>query len=131
MARVQLRYIVRDVSAAIAFYTQHHGFNLQMHPAPPFAMLSPGELRLMLSAPNPSPGRATDPRRTAAGSGRLEPLRDRGAGPGPNVAALRKTGVRFRNEIVTGVGGKQIIAEDSSGNPVELFQPTQPAARLR
>lgn len=130
MAAVQVRYIVHDVDAAIAFYTQHLGFRLEMHPAPPFAMLSRGELRLALSAPNPRggggqpmpDGRPQEP----GGWNRFAIQVDDLAA---SVASLRAAGVRFRNDIVTGVGGKQIIAEDPSGNPVELFQPTQPAAR--
>ena len=132
MPSVQVRYIVRDVAAAIEFYTRHLGFHLDMHPAPPFAMLSRGELRLVLSAPNPS-----------AGGG--QPMPDgRQQEPGgwnrfavqvddleATVAALRKAGVRFRNDIVTGVGGKQILVEDPSGNPVELFQPILPASKLK
>jgi catechol 2,3-dioxygenase-like lactoylglutathione lyase family enzyme len=131
MATVQVRYIVDDVDAAIAFYTGHLGFELVMHPAPPFAMLSRGDLRLVLSAPNP-----------AAGGGQSMPDGTRPAPGGWNrfaievadlaamVETLRKAGVRFRNDIVTGVGGKQILAEDPSGNPVELFEPTRPEARL-
>ncbi|HEX7052976.1 MAG TPA: VOC family protein [Burkholderiales bacterium] len=130
MASVQVRYIVRDVPAAIAFYTQQLGFRLDMHPAPPFAMLSRGELRPMLSAPNPSAGGGQpmpDGRqREPGGWNRFAILVD---DLEAKVAELRKAGARFRNDIVTGVGGKQIIVEDPSGNPVELFQPTQPAAR--
>jgi catechol 2,3-dioxygenase-like lactoylglutathione lyase family enzyme len=131
MPTVQVRYIVRDVDAAIAFYCQHLGFREVMHPAPSFAMLARGDLRLVLSAPNP-----------AAGGGQAMPD-GRVQEPGgwnrfavevddlaATVDALRKAGVRFRNDIVTGVGGKQILAEDPSGNPVELFQPIAPEARL-
>jgi catechol 2,3-dioxygenase-like lactoylglutathione lyase family enzyme len=131
MASVQVRYIVRDVSAAIAFYTQHLGFKLEMHPAPPFAMLSRGELRLVLSQPNPSGGGGQpmpDGRQQEPGGwNRFAVYLDDLAA---KVEELRKAGVRFRNDIVTGVGGKQVIVEDPSGNPVELFQPTIPAARL-
>jgi catechol 2,3-dioxygenase-like lactoylglutathione lyase family enzyme len=131
MATVQVRYIVHDVGAAIAFYTQHLGFTLDMHPAPPFAMLSRGDLRLVLSAP------------TAAGGGG-QSMAD-GTKPEPGgwnrfsievgdlaqtVAALRQAGVRLRNNIVTGLGGKQVIVDDPSGNPIELFEPTVAEARL-
>ncbi len=131
MATVQVRYIVYDVEAAIEFYTKQLGFTLEMHPAPPFAMLSRGDLRLVLSAPNP-----------AAGGGQAMPD---GRKPEPGgwnrfsiqvddlaatVERLRKAGARFRNDIVTGVGGKQILLEDPSGNPIELFQPILPEARL-
>ena len=131
MATVQVRYIVNDVDAAIAFYCQNLGFTEVMHPAPAFAMLMRGDLRLVLSAPNP-----------AGGGG--QPMPDgRNQEPGgwnrfaievsdlnATVETLREAGARFRNDIVTGVGGKQILLEDPSGNPVELFQPTAPEARL-
>jgi catechol 2,3-dioxygenase-like lactoylglutathione lyase family enzyme len=131
MASVQVRYIVHDVDAAIAFYTEHLGFTLVMHPAPPFAMLTRGDLRLVLSAPNPSGGGG-------------QPMPD-GRIPAPGgwnrfaiqvddlaaiVAKLREQQVQFRNDIVTGVGGKQVLLDDPSGNPVELFEPTRPEARL-
>lgn len=131
MAKVQVRYIVNDMDAAIAFYTTQLGFKLDMHPAPPFAMLSFNDLRLVLSAPNPS-----------AGGGQPMPDGTEQAPGGWNrfaievsditgmVESLRRSGVRFRNEVVTGVGGKQIIIEDPSGNPVELFEPVLPEARL-
>jgi catechol 2,3-dioxygenase-like lactoylglutathione lyase family enzyme len=131
MAAVQVRYIVHDVDAAIAFYTRELGFKLVMHPAPAFAMLTRGELRLVLSAPNPS-----------AGGGQSMPDGTRPAPGGWNrfaievsdlaatVDKLRQSGARFRNDIVAGVGGKQILLEDPSGNPIELFEPTRPEARL-
>jgi catechol 2,3-dioxygenase-like lactoylglutathione lyase family enzyme len=132
MDTVQVRYIVNDVDAAIAFYCSHLGFKEVMHPAPAFAMLTRGDLRLVLSAPNPS-----------AGGG--QPMPDgRQQQPGGwnrfaievsdievMVEELRKAGARFRNEIVTGVGGKQILVEDPSGNPIELFEPIRPEARLK
>src|SRR5580704_8220390 len=131
MATVSVRYIVTDVTEAIDFYCRHLGFREDMHPAPTFAMLSRGDLRLVLSAPGGGPGGGqampdgTMP--TPGGWNRfslevtdLESL----------VAALRAQGARFRNEIVAGVGGKQILAEDPSGNPVELFEPTRDEARL-
>jgi len=131
MATVQVRYIVHDVDAAIAFYTQQLGFRLEMHPAPPFAMLSRGDLRLVLSAPNPMGGGGQsmpDGRKPEPGGW------NRFAIEVPDLAAmverLRKAGARFRNEIVTGVGGKQILVEDPSGNPIELFEPTIRDARL-
>ncbi len=131
MPTVQVRYIVKDVDAAIGFYCQHLGFHEVMHPAPAFAMLSRGDLRLVLSAPNPSGGGG-------------QPMPDgRPQEPGgwnrfaievddlvAMVEGLRKAGAHFRNDIVTGVGGKQILLEDPSGNPVELFQPIVQEARL-
>lgn len=131
MATVQVRYIVRDVDAAIGFYCSHLGFVEVMHPAPAFAMLTRGDLRLVLSAPNPAggggkplpDGRQAEPggwNRFALEVDDLEGL----------VARLRAAGVTFRSDIVTGVGGKQVVLDDPSGNPIELFQPTIPQARL-
>ena len=131
MAAVQVRYIVNDVQSAIDFYTNQLGFQLVMHPAPAFAMLTRGDLRLVLSASNP-----------AAGGG--QPMPDgRVQQPGgwnrfaiqvddlsALVERLRSAGAHFRNQIVTGVGGKQIILDDPSGNPIELFEPLLPEARV-
>lgn len=131
MATVSVRYIVNDVDEAIAFYCGNLGFSEVMHPAPAFAMVSRGDLRLVLSAPGGGPGGGQ-----AMPDGRLpEPggwnrfsleVSDLAA----TVDALRKQGARFRNEIVTGVGGKQILLEDPSGNPVELFEPILREASL-
>jgi catechol 2,3-dioxygenase-like lactoylglutathione lyase family enzyme len=131
MPTVSVRYIVNDVDAAIAFYCTHLGFHEDMHPAPAFAMLSRGDLRLVLSRPGGGPGGGQ-----AMPDGRLpEPggwnrfsleVSDLDA----TVDALRTAGVHFRNEIVTGVGGKQILVDDPSGNPIELFEPVLPEARL-
>lgn len=131
MSTVQVRYIVNDVDKAIPFYTTHLGFKLDMHPAPPFAMLSRGELRLVLSAPNPRGGGGQPmPDGTAQTPGGWNRFAVQVDDLAATVETLRKAGVHFRNEIVTGVGGKQIIVEDPSGNPVELFEPTAPEARL-
>jgi catechol 2,3-dioxygenase-like lactoylglutathione lyase family enzyme len=131
MASVQVRYIVNDVDAAIAFYCKNLGFREVMHPAAAFAMLSRGDLRLVLSAPNP-----------VGGGGQSMPD---GTKPEPGgwnrfsievddivalVETLRKSGAHFRNDIVTGIGGKQIILDDPSGNPIELFEPILSEARL-
>src|SRR5262245_47618731 len=114
-AKVQVRYIVNDVDAAIAFYCRHLGFHEDVHPSPTFAMLSRGDLRLVLSAPSPN-----------AGGGQSMPDGTRQAPGGWNrfaievadveavVSALRTAGVHFRNEVVTGVGGKQVIVDDPS-----------------
>jgi catechol 2,3-dioxygenase-like lactoylglutathione lyase family enzyme len=131
MATVQVRYIVYDVDAAIEFYVSRLGFKLEMHPAAAFAMLSRGDLRLVLSAPNPSAGGGqsmpdgTKPQPGGWNRFSIE-VRDLEA----MVERLRKAGVHFRNNIVVGVGGKQIILDDPSGNPVELFEPLLPEARL-
>ena len=131
MATVQVRYIVRDVDAAIAFYTEQLGFKLEMHPAPSFAMLSRGELRLVLSAPNPAGGGGQPmPDGTNQAPGGWIRFAIEVSNLAITVEVLRKAGAHFRNNIVTGVGGKQIIAEDPSGNPIELFEPTEPEARL-
>jgi catechol 2,3-dioxygenase-like lactoylglutathione lyase family enzyme len=131
MPKVSVRYIVDDVDVAIGFYCNQLGFHEDMHPAPSFAMLSRGELRLVLSAPGGGPG-----------GGQAMPD---GALPRPGgwnrfqlevddieavVARLREAGARFRNTIVTGVGGRQILVEDPAGNPIELFEPTIAEARL-
>jgi len=121
---VNVRYMVDDVEAAIAFYTAHFGFTLGSNMAPAFADVVRGPLRILLSGPTSSAGR---------------PMPD-GRKPGPGgwnrihfivedieaeVARLRAAGVRFRGEIVTGPGGKQIVLDDPSGNPIELFQPAR------
>jgi catechol 2,3-dioxygenase-like lactoylglutathione lyase family enzyme len=131
MARVSVRYIVDDVDAAIEFYCRELGFHEEMHPAPSFAMLSHGDLRLVLSAPGGGPGGGQAmsdgslPRPGGWNRFQLE-VGDIEAA----VARLREHGARFRNEIVAGVGGKQILVEDPAGNPVELFEPTIPEAKL-
>lgn len=132
MATVQVRYIVSDVDAAIAFYTRHLGFTLVMHPAQPFAMLSRGDLRLVLSAPNPRGGGGQSmPDGTKPQPGGWNRFAIEVEDLAATVETLRNAGAHFRNEIVTGVGGKQILVEDPSGNPIELFEPTIPDARLK
>jgi catechol 2,3-dioxygenase-like lactoylglutathione lyase family enzyme len=131
MPTVSVRYIVDDVDAAIGFYRDRLGFTEVMHPAPAFAMLARGDLRLALSAPNPEggggqampDGRVPEPGGWNRFMLQVEDLE-------AVVADLRAAGAAFRNEIVTGVGGKQILVEDPSGNPVELFQPQRDEARL-
>jgi len=129
---VSVRYIVNDVDEAIAFYTGRLGFQEVMHPAPTFAMLSRGDLRLVLSAPGGGPGGGqampdgTVP--TPGGWNRFSIEVDDLAAL---VDELRADGARFRNDIVEGVGGKQILLEDPSGNPIELFEPTIPEASMR
>lgn len=131
MATVQVRYIVKDVDAAIAFYGQHLGFQTLMHPAPAFAILSRGDLRLVLSAPNRTRGGGQAmPDGTPQEPGGWNRFAIEVDDLATIVERLRKVGVHFRNDIVTGVGGKQIIIDDPSGNPVELFQPILSEARL-
>jgi catechol 2,3-dioxygenase-like lactoylglutathione lyase family enzyme len=134
MASVQVRYIVNDVDDAIAFYCQHLGFHEDMHPAPMFAMLSRGDLRLVLSAPGgpgtPGGGSQPMPDGTRPAPGGWNRFAIEVSDLAATVEALRTAGAHFRNDIVTGVGGKQILVDDPSGNPVELFESTLPEARL-
>src|SRR3954471_16850785 len=123
MTAVSVRYITDDVDAAVDFYVERLGFEVGMRPAPGFASLSRGDLRLLLNRPG------------AGGAG--EPMPD-GRLPAPGgwnriqievsnlereVESLREAGASFRNDIVAGRGGSQILLEDPSGNPIELFQP--------
>jgi catechol 2,3-dioxygenase-like lactoylglutathione lyase family enzyme len=123
MGTVSVRYIVYDVEAAIAFYSQNLGFTVDLHPAPGFAMLSRGDLRLLLNAPGAGgAGQAMpDGRRPEPGGwNRIQiQVEDLAA----KVQSLRDAGARFRNDIVAGQGGKQILLEDPAGNPIELFEP--------
>jgi catechol 2,3-dioxygenase-like lactoylglutathione lyase family enzyme len=132
MATVSVRYIVDDVDAAIGFYRDNLGFTEIMHPAPTFAMMSLGDLRLVLSAPGGGPGGgAAMPDGTLPRPGGWNRFSIEVSDLAGTVERLRAGGATFRNEIVTGVGGKQILVEDPSGNPVELFEPTAPEARLQ
>jgi catechol 2,3-dioxygenase-like lactoylglutathione lyase family enzyme len=132
MATVQVRYIVRDIDAAVEFYSRLLGFDVDMRPPTSFAMLSRGDLRLVLSKPGPMSG----------GGG--QPMPD-GTLPEPGgwnrfsievdnldseIARLREAGARFRSDILTGPGGRQILVQDPSDNLVELFEPKAAEARL-
>jgi catechol 2,3-dioxygenase-like lactoylglutathione lyase family enzyme len=131
MAKVSVRYIVDDVDAAIEFYCGELGFHEDMHPAPTFAMLSHGDLRLVLSAPGGGPGGgAAMPDGTMPQPGGWNRFQLEVEDLEASVALLREHGARFRNAIVEGVGGKQILVEDPAGNPIELFQPTRAEAKL-
>ena len=123
MATISVRYIVEDVEEAFAFYTRHLGFGVELHPAPGFAVLSRGDLRLLLNAPGVGgAGQAMpDGRRPEPGGWNRIQLEVRDLAG--EVERMRDAGARFRNEIVSGRGGKQILLEDSSGNPIELFEP--------
>lgn len=131
MATVSVRYIVDDVDAAIEFYCGRLGFTEVMHPAPAFAMLSRGDLRLVLSAPGGGPGGgAAMPDGTLPTPGGWNRFALEVDDLDGLVSTLRAAGARFRNEVVDGVGGRQVLVEDPAGNPVELFQPTRAEARL-
>jgi catechol 2,3-dioxygenase-like lactoylglutathione lyase family enzyme len=133
MASVGVRYIVDDVDAAIEFYCGLLGFQEVMHPAPTFALLSHGDLRLALSAPSaggPGGGGQAMPDGTLPEPGGWNRIQLEISGLEATVEDLRANGARFRNEIVEGVGGKQILVVDPAGNLVELFEPTRAEARL-
>jgi catechol 2,3-dioxygenase-like lactoylglutathione lyase family enzyme len=123
VATISVRYIVEDVEEAIAFYTRHLGFGVELNPAPGFAVLSRGDLRLLLNALGAGgAGQAMpDGRRPEPGGWNRIQLEVRDLAG--EVERMRDAGARFRNEIVSGRGGKQILLEDPSGNPVELFEP--------
>lgn len=130
MTSATVRYIVHDVDAAIAFYRDQLGFTEVMHPAPTFAMLKRGDLRFLLSAPSAEGGGGQGlPDGTRPEPGGWNRISLQVDGLDALVARLREAGVRFRNDIVEGVGGRQILIDDPSGNPIELFQPTIPEAR--
>jgi catechol 2,3-dioxygenase-like lactoylglutathione lyase family enzyme len=120
--RVNVRYMVDDVDAAVAFYTGHLGFTLLSNMAPAFADVLRGNLRLLLSGPTSSAGRPMPDGRQPAPGGwnRIHLIVDDIAA---EVERLRAEGVTFRNDIVKGPGGSQILLDDPSGNPIELFQP--------
>jgi catechol 2,3-dioxygenase-like lactoylglutathione lyase family enzyme len=121
--KVSVRYIVNDVDAAIGFYVDKLGFTVDVHPAPGFASLSKGNLQLLLNRPG------------AGGAGQAMPDGQMPAPGGWNriqvevdnlqsvVEKLKAAGCTFRNDIVVGNGGKQILVEDPAGNPIELFEP--------
>ncbi len=123
MATVTVRYIVDDVDAAIEFYTQRLGFRSEMYPAPTFAILSRGDLRLLLSAPTgPGGGAQAMPDGRKPEPGGWNRIQIEVSDLVGQVESLRKAGAHFRNDIVTGIGGKQILLDDPSGNPIELFE---------
>lgn len=135
MEQVSVRYLVHDVDAALGFYVQQLGFTEVMHPAPGFAMLTRGALRLLLSVPG-----SLDANGAPGGGGRA--MAD-GTLPAPGgwnrfslqvpgldaeVSRLHAAGVTFRSGIMEGIGVRQVLIEDPSGNPVELFEPLLPEA---
>ncbi len=133
MSTVQVRYIVHDVDAAIDFYREYLGFSEVMHPNPYFAMLSRGDLRLVLSKPGAPTsgggstlpdGRVPEPGGWNRFALQVDDIR-------ATAGRLRQAGVSMRSDVLDGVGVRQAIAEDPSGNPIELFEPKQPEAGLR
>jgi catechol 2,3-dioxygenase-like lactoylglutathione lyase family enzyme len=123
MGAVNVRYIVDDVEAAITFYTTLLGFSLVTHPAPSFAILSKGDLRLLVNG-TIGPGGASQPmpdgRKPVPGG--WNRIQIEVADLEQEVETLRQAGAQFRNEIVQGIGGKQILIDDPAGNPIELFK---------
>ncbi len=119
---VNVRYMVNNTKEAIAFYTTHLGFTLISDQSPAFADVSRGELRLLLSGPTSSAGRAMPDGRVpeAGGWNRIHLVVEDIEG---EIARLRAAGVRFRNDVIKGPGGSQVLIEDPSGNPIELFKP--------
>ena len=119
---VNVRYMVDDVERAVAFYTAHFGFTVRSNAAPAFADVVRGNLRLLLSGPTSSAGRPMPDGRTPEPGGwnRIHFIVDDIAA---DVERLRGAGLTFRNDIVSGTGGRQIVLEDPAGNPIELFQP--------
>jgi catechol 2,3-dioxygenase-like lactoylglutathione lyase family enzyme len=123
---INVRYMVDDVAAALDFYTTHFGFTVGISAAPAFADVTRGNLRLLLSGPASSAGRpmADGERPGPGGWNRIHFLTDDLAA---DVERLRAEGVSFRNDMVTGPGGSQILAVDPAGNLIEIFQPAQRA----
>ena len=119
---VNVRYMVDDVEAAIAFYTTHLGFTLLSDQSPAFADAARGNLRLLLSGPKSSAGRAM-PDGRQPGPGGWNRIHFVVEDIAAEVERLRAAGLQFRNEITKGPGGKQILVDDPSGNPIELFEP--------
>lgn len=123
MGKVSVRYIVADVDAAISFYTELLGFQLEKHPAPGFASLTKGDLELLLNRPGAGGAGQAMPDGRLPAPGGWNRIRIEVADLAATVEKLKDAGCRFRNEIVSGMGGKQVLLDDPSSNPIELFQP--------
>jgi catechol 2,3-dioxygenase-like lactoylglutathione lyase family enzyme len=123
MTQVSVRYIVNDVDAAIPFYTDLLGFTVDIHPAPGFASLLRGDLRLLLNSPGAGGAGQSMPDGRAPAPGGWLRFQIEVADIEAAVTKLKAAGAKLRSEVITGQGGKQVIADDPSGNPVEIFQP--------
>lgn len=121
--RVRVRYITNDVDAATDFYTRHLGFRVDFKPAPGFARLSRGNLDLLLNQPGAGGAGQTMPDGQQPAPGGWNRIQIEVDDLAATVTALKEAGCAFRSEIITGQGGKQVLVEDPSGNPVELFEP--------
>ncbi len=122
---VSVRYIVSDVEAAISFYTKVLGFKLDLHPAPGFARLSRGELHLLLNRPGAGGAGQSMPGGRQPAPGGWNRIQIEFDDLGGTVAKLKREGHSFRSDIIIGNGGKQVLIDDPSGNPVELFEPAK------
>jgi len=122
MGKVSVRYIVADVDAAISFYTDMLGFHVDTHPAPGFASLSKGDLQLLLNRPGAGGAGQAMPDGRVPAPGGWNRIQIEVADLAGTVEKLKSAGCRFRNEIVAGMGGKQVLLDDPSGNPIELFE---------
>jgi len=125
MATVSVRYIVNNVDEALPFYEQLLGFKVDMHPAPGFAALSLGDLRLYLNQPGAGGAGTSMPSGQAPAPGGWNRIQLEYEDLDATYADLKAKGGRFRSEVITGNGGKQVLIDDPSGNPIELFQPFQ------
>lgn len=123
MNKVSVRYIVQNVDAVLPFYTEQLGFTVDMHPAPGFAALSLGNLRLLLNQPGAGGAGQTLTDSQTPASGGWNRIQIEVEDLAATVKKLRRSGAHFRSEIIAGNGGKQIILDDPSGNPIELFEP--------
>jgi catechol 2,3-dioxygenase-like lactoylglutathione lyase family enzyme len=122
MSKVGVRYIVADVDAAVRFYTELLGFQIEMPPGPGFASLTRGDLRLLLNQPGAGGAGQAMPDGRLPAPGGWNRIQLESDDLDATVERLQQAGARFRNEIVAGRGGKQVLLEDPSGNPIELFQ---------
>ncbi|HZP26947.1 MAG TPA: VOC family protein [Dehalococcoidia bacterium] len=123
MAKISVRYIVSDVDAAIPFYVEQLGFAVDMHPAPGFAALSRGDLQLLLNRPGAGGAGQSLPGEQTPAPGGWNRIQIEVSDLANTVEKMTSAGCRFRSDIVVGNGGKQILVNDPSGNPIELFEP--------